>query len=94
VADLKLDPASREVTRGSESINLTPREFSLLELLMRNHGRVVGRDTILNDVWGYGSDVNENTVEAFVRLLRLKVDTRQPKLIQTVRGIGYMMREP
>jgi DNA-binding response OmpR family regulator len=93
VADLKLDPASREVTRGSESISLTPREFSLLELLMRNQGRVVGRDTILNDVWGYGSDVNENTVEAFVRLLRLKVDTRQPKLIHTVRGIGYMMRE-
>jgi DNA-binding response OmpR family regulator len=93
VADLKLDPASREVTRGAESINLTPREFSLLELLMRNQGRVVGRDTILNDVWGYGSDVNENTVEAFVRLLRLKVDMRQPKLIHTVRGIGYMMRE-
>ncbi|HKD10015.1 MAG TPA: response regulator transcription factor [Bryobacteraceae bacterium] len=93
VADLRLDPASRDVTRGSEAITLTPREFSLLELLMRNQGRVVGRDTILNDVWGYGSDVNENTVEAFVRLLRLKVDTRQPKLIHTVRGIGYMMRE-
>jgi DNA-binding response OmpR family regulator len=94
VGDLKLDPATRDVTRGADRINLTPREYALLELLMRNRGRVVGRDTILDSVWGHGCDVNENTVEAFVRLLRLKVDTREPKLIYTVRGIGYTMREP
>ncbi|MDE3196806.1 MAG: response regulator transcription factor [Acidobacteriota bacterium] len=93
VGDLKLDPATREVVRGSANINLTPREYGLLELLMRNHGRVVTRDTILDAVWGHGCDVSENTVEAFVRLLRLKVDTREPKLIHTVRGAGYMMRE-
>ncbi len=94
LADLRLDPASRRVTRGAGDLALTPREFSLLELLMRNAGRVIGRDTILESVWGYGSDVGENTLEAFVRLLRLKVDTREPKLIHTVRGVGYVMRHP
>jgi len=94
VADVRLDPATRGVMRGAESISLTPREYALLELLMRNPGRVISRDTILGSVWGYGCDVNENTLEAFVRLLRLKVDSREPKLIHTVRGVGYMMREP
>jgi two-component system OmpR family response regulator len=94
VADVKLDPATRRVTRGREVLNLTPREYSLLELLLRNPGRVVSRETILDSVWGYDCDVNENTLEAFVRLLRLKVDRREPKLIQTVRGVGYTLREP
>jgi DNA-binding response OmpR family regulator len=94
LADLRLDPASRRVTRGADTLTLTPREFSLLELLLRNTGRVIGRETILESVWGYGCDVGENTLEAFVRLLRLKVDTREPKLIHTVRGIGYVMRAP
>ncbi len=93
-ADVKLDPATRQVTRGSGVVNLTPREFSLLELLMRNAGHVVRRETILESVWGFDCDVNENTLEAFVRLLRLKVDTREPKLIHTVRGVGYTLREP
>ena len=75
-------------------ISLTPREYRLLELLMRNTGRAVSRDTILESVWGFGSEVNENTLEVFMRLLRVKVDTREPKLIHTVRGFGYMMREP
>jgi DNA-binding response OmpR family regulator len=94
VADVKLDPATRIVTRGRLSVSLTPREYGLLELLMRNTGRVIGRETILESVWGYGCDVNENTLEAFVRLLRLKMDTGEPKLIHTVRGVGYMIREP
>jgi DNA-binding response OmpR family regulator len=93
VADVRLDPATRHVTRGKEKIGLTPREYGLLEILMRNSGRVVGRETILESVWGYGCEVNENTLEAFVRLLRLKVDSREPKLIHTVRGVGYIMRE-
>jgi len=88
---LKLDPATRRVTRAGETVNLTPREFSLLELLLRNHGPVVSRETILESVWGFDCDVSGNTLEAFVRLLRLKVDTREPKLIQTVRGIGYSL---
>jgi two-component system, OmpR family, response regulator MprA len=94
IADVRLDPASRQVTRGGEVVNLTPREYKLLELLMRNPGRAISRDTILESVWGFGSEVTENTLEAFVRLLRMKVDTREPKLIHTVRGFGYMMREP
>lgn len=93
VGDLKLDPSTRRVTRAEQPVNLTPREFSLLELLMRNHGRVITRDTILESVWGFDSDVAENTIEAFVRLLRLKVDSTGPKLIHTVRGVGYVLRE-
>jgi two-component system, OmpR family, response regulator MprA len=94
IADVRLDPASRQVTRGGEALNLTPREYKLIELLMRNPGRAISRETILESVWGFGSDVTENTLEVFVRLLRMKVDTRGPKLIHTVRGFGYMMREP
>jgi len=93
ISDVKLDPASRRVTRGGETLGLTPREYKLLELLMRNPGRAISRDSILESVWGFESDVNENTLEVFVRQLRLKVDTREPKLIHTVRGFGYMMRE-
>jgi DNA-binding response OmpR family regulator len=94
IADVKLDPASRQVTRGGEALSLTPREYKLIELLMRNPGRAISREAILESVWGFGSDVTENTLEVFVRLLRMKVDTRGPKLIHTVRGFGYMMREP
>jgi DNA-binding response OmpR family regulator len=94
-ADLTLDADTRRVIRARCSLTLTPREFALLELLLRNAGRVVSRDTILNSVWGFDTDVNENTVEAFVRLLRNKVDLPgQPKLIHTVRGIGYCLRQP
>ena len=94
IADVKLDPASRRVTRTGEVLSLTPREYRLLELLMRNRGRAISRDTILESVWGVASDVNENTLEVFMRLLRLKVDVREPKLIHTIRGFGYIMREP
>jgi DNA-binding response OmpR family regulator len=94
IADLRLDPASHRVSRGEEVLSLTPREYRLLELLMRNPRRAISRDTILESVWGFDSDVNENTLEVFMRLLRGKVDTREPKLIHTVRGFGYMMSEP
>jgi DNA-binding response OmpR family regulator len=94
IADVRLDPASRQVTRGGEALNLTPREYKLIELLMRNPGLAISRETILESVWGFESDVTENTLEVFVRLLRMKVDTRGPKLIHTIRGFGYMMREP
>src|SRR5438477_181753 len=80
IADVKLDPASRRVTRGREVLSLTPREYKLLELLMRNAGRAISRGTILESVWGFDSEVNENTLEVFMRLLRTKVDTREPKL--------------
>jgi two-component system, OmpR family, response regulator len=94
IGDLKLNPASRAVTRGGEIVSLTPREYKLLELLMRNRGRAVSRDAILQSVWGFDCEVSENNLEVFMRQLRLKVDTREPKLIQTLRGYGYIMREP
>ena len=94
VGEVRLDPATRTVTRSSAALSLTPREYSLLELLMRNAGRAVSRDQILQSVWGFDADVNENTLEVFMRHLRLKVDVGEPKLIHTLRGFGYMMREP
>jgi DNA-binding response OmpR family regulator len=94
IGGVKLDPASRRVTRDGQVLGLTPREYKLLELLMRNPGRAISRDTILESVWGFGSEVNENTLEVFMRQLRLKVDTQEPKLIHTVRGFGYRMQEP
>lgn len=95
IADLCLDTATRQVTRCGQSIYLTPREHSLLELLLRNAGRPVTREAILESVWGFDHDVEENTVEAFVRLLRNKIDLPfGQKLIHTVRGIGYCLRLP
>jgi len=94
VGDLRLDPASHAVTKRGAAVNLTPREYQLLELLMRNRGRAVSRDAILQSVWGFDHEVSENNLEVFVRQLRLKTDMREPKLIHTVRGFGYIMREP
>jgi DNA-binding response OmpR family regulator len=93
VADLTLDPGSRQALRGRREIRLSPTEYRLLELLMRKAGRVVTRTAIVEAVWGLENDVEENTLDAFVRLLRGKVDKGfSPKLIQTVRGIGYCLR--
>ena len=93
-ADLTLDTATREVIRANRRITLTPREYSLLELLMRHKGRVVRRENILEAVWGFHSSIEENTLEVFIRLLRNKVDGPDlPKLIHTVRGVGYTLRE-
>ena len=94
VADLRLDPASRQAVRGPREIRLSPTEYRLLELLMRRAGRVVTRTAIVEAVWGLENDIEENTLDAFVRLLRGKVDKGfSPKLIQTVHGIGYCLRE-
>ncbi len=94
IGAVKLDPASRSVTCAGEVVNLTPREYKLLELLMRNRGRAVSRDAILESVWGFDHEVSQNNLEVFVRQLRHKVDTHEPKLIHTLRGFGYIMREP
>ncbi len=94
-ADLSMDTTSRRVTRQGRPVSLTPKEHSLLELLLRNAERAVSRETILERVWGFDSEVEENTIEAFVRLLRSKVDVGfEPKLIHTIRGIGYCLRLP
>jgi DNA-binding response OmpR family regulator len=94
VGDLVLNPASHEVKRGGEEISLSRTEFRLLEFLMRRAGRVVPRNTIVNAVWDTNEDVEENTLDAFISLLRNKVDRdRKVKLIQTVRGTGYSIRD-
>ena len=94
VGSLQLDPATHEVIRGSRRVNLTRTEFVLLELLMRRPGQVMTRERILDSVWGFDRDVESNTIDAFVRLLRNKIDgDGEPRLIQTVRGVGYVLRE-
>jgi DNA-binding response OmpR family regulator len=94
VGDLELDPASHEVRRGSEPIYLTRTEFNLLEYLMRRHGQVVPRDVLIEAVWGYDRDIESNTLDAFIRLLRAKIEGGSgPRLIHTVRGVGYAARE-
>ena len=94
VGDLVLDPATHEVKRDGEEIHLSPTEFRLLEFLMRRAGRVVSRNTIVQAIWNFDDDVEENTLDAFISLLRSKIDRDQnEKLIQTVRGLGYTIRE-
>src|SRR5262245_6780369 len=94
IADLMLDPATHTVVRSGKLVHLTKTEYSLLELMMRNAGRVLERNTIMESVWGFGSEIENNTLDAFFRLLRNKIDTGYPtKLIHTIRGVGYVLRE-
>jgi DNA-binding response OmpR family regulator len=93
LADLRMDLSTRNVCRGERDISLTRTEYSILELLMRNAGRVLLRDHLIEGVWGVAADIESNTLDAFVRLLRSKVEhPGETKLIHTVRGIGYSMR--
>lgn len=93
VGDLVLDLLTREVTRAGQRIDLQPREFSLLEYLMRNAGRVLSKTLILEHVWDYHFDPQTNVVDVLVSRLRSKVDKDQSeKRIQTVRGVGYVLR--
>jgi two-component system response regulator MprA len=81
------------VLRGLRRILLTRTEYGLLELLMKRAGRVVPRETLIESVWGFDSEVRSNTLDAFIRLLRDKVDgVGESKLIHTVRGVGYCLR--
>jgi two-component system response regulator MprA len=94
VSDLALDPVTHEVTRAGAMVSLTRTEFVLLETLMRNAGRVLTRARIIDAVWGYDRDIEDNTLDVFIRQLRAKIDIAQHnKLIHTVRGVGYVLRE-
>ncbi len=91
---LTLNTANRAVTRNGRDISLTPREYSLLELLMRHKGRVLSRSSIVEAIWGFDSEIEENTLDVFIRLLRNKIELPDaPRLIRTVRGIGYCLQE-
>jgi len=93
-ADLSLDPATREVTRGDRHISLTRTEFSLMEMLMANPRRVLSRSRILEEVWGYDFPTSGNALEVYVGYLRRKTEAGgEPRLIHTVRGVGYVLRE-
>jgi two-component system response regulator MprA len=93
-ADLVLDPAGHEVRRGERRIELTRTEYALLELLLRNAGRVLSRDVIMDRVWGYELEPASNSLEVFIGYLRRKTEaSNEPRLIHTVRGVGYVLRE-
>ena len=93
VADLTLDPARRIVSRGTERIDLSTKEFALLDYFMRNPGRVLTRTMIAEHVWDYDFDPMSNIIDVYVNYLRKKIDTgREPKLIHTVRGVGYVLQ--
>ncbi len=95
VADLTLNLLTREVKRGEAVIELTPREFALLEHLMRSPGRVLTRVQICEQVWSYDFDPGTNLVEVYIQRLRKKVDADAPvKLIETIRGVGYRIKPP
>ena len=92
VGDLTMDLLRREVRRAGDVLDLQPLEFQLLEYLMRNHGRVVTRTTILEHVWKYNFDTQTNIVEAAVFRLREKIDKPfEKKMLRTVRGFGYVL---
>jgi two-component system response regulator MprA len=91
--DLVLDPLARTVHRGGRPIELTRTEFALLELLMRNAGRALQRDVIMDRVWGWESEPTSNSLEVFIGYLRRKTEAAdEPRLIHTVRGVGYVLR--
>ena len=93
LSDLALDPATRQVMRAGAPIKLSTKEFSLLHFLMHRAGQTVPRQTLIEAVWGYDSSIESNTLDAFIHLLRSKIDAEQPvKLIHTVRGVGYCVR--
>jgi len=94
VADLTLDTITHRAQRGATDIELTAREYRLLEFLMRDAGRICGRMMILEKVWDYDFDPGTNLVDVYIRRLREKIDARyEPKLLHTVRGTGYVLKE-
>jgi two-component system response regulator MprA len=91
--DIVLDPAAHTARRGDRPIDLTRTEFALLELLLRNAGRPLPRETIMDRVWGWESEPTSNSLEVFVGYLRRKTEALgEPRLIHTVRGVGYVLR--
>jgi len=93
--DLKVNLLDRSVLRGARDIVLTPREFALLEYLLRNAGRVLTRTSIAEHVWDYNFDWESNVVDVFVGTLRRKLEEEgESRLIHTLRGVGYILKEP
>jgi DNA-binding response OmpR family regulator len=93
ISDLVINTATRDVRRSGRPIRLTAREYSLLELLAKRSPRILTRDAIIQGVWGFRRDVSFNNLEAYVHLLRSKLEQEgEPKLVHTIRGVGYSLR--
>jgi two-component system OmpR family response regulator len=92
--DLELDDDAHQVTRGGSDVSLSPTEYNLLRYLLLNQGRVVSKSQILDHVWQYDFGGDGGVVETYIGYLRRKLDDTEPRLIQTVRGVGYALREP
>ncbi len=88
-----LDTKTREVTSNGEPVDLTPREFDLLEFFLRHPRQVLTRDQILEAVWGYESEASSNLVDVYIRQIRKKMDNSGTRLLQTVRGVGYSLKD-
>jgi len=94
LADLSLDPARREVRRGSRRIELTAREYTLLEYFMRSPGRILSRPMLAQHVWGLDFDSESNVVDVYVGYLRRRIEASgEKKLLHTVRGVGYVLKD-
>jgi two-component system OmpR family response regulator len=93
-SDLELDEETHEVSRGGTTIALSPTEFKLLRYLMHNAGRVLSKAQILDHVWNYDFRGDDSIVESYISYLRRKVDATEPRLIHTLRGVGYVLRMP
>ena len=93
-ADLELDEETHEVYRAGQRVQLSPTEFKLLRYLMLNANRVLSKAQILDHVWKYDFRGDDNIVESYISYLRRKVDNTQPRLIHTLRGVGYVLRKP
>ena len=94
VADLTLDTITHRALRGTTPLELTTREYRLLEFLMRVPSRICGRMAILENVWDYDFDPGTNIVDVYIRRLREKIDVFEPKLLHTIRGAGYVLKDP
>ncbi len=94
IADLRVDPATHEVIRGNKKIDLTAKEYALLEFLLRRRDQVLSRAVIAQHVWGVNYDTFTNVIDVYVNYLRKKIDSGfEPKLIHSVRGVGYVLKE-
>ena len=91
---LIIDPVTRQVTRDGKLIDLTNKEYALLEMLMRRPGQVITRTALMESVWGYDFDTSSNVLDVYMNFLRKKIDQKfEKKLLHTMRGVGYVLRE-
>ena len=93
-ADIELDEDAHEVRKAGQPVELSPTEFKLLRYLMANPGRVLSKAQILDHVWHYDFGGEATVVESYISYLRRKIDTTEPRLLHTVRGVGYVLRTP